>query len=194
MAKAGCVYIGFGAESASQNVLRRMGKGGFILKRGVTKLPGFDFDFPVTMVDGIKNCLRIGIHSNCTWIMGYPGERLEDLKTSVSFILWQTGNVTHRNFINRKMFTATAYPGTKMFKEPKVRELLSNNFGISFDGDLNPICDENLRRYILELDDATKVLFGGDGRPLNLGDMSDDDFMQARQYIDGGEIEKILEM
>ncbi len=72
MADAGCVYIGFGAESASHNVLEAMGKGGFILSNGLVDLNGFSF--PRTMIEGIKNSKIANIHANCTWIGQLPGE------------------------------------------------------------------------------------------------------------------------
>ena len=197
MAEAGCIYIGFGAESASPNVLERMNKGGFILrprgaqKNDLTRLNGFDF--PTTMVQGIQNCQRVGIHANCTWIMGYPGETLRDLQTSVAFILWQEELVA-KEAVNRKMFVATAYPGTAMFKDVACKQLLSYNFGISFHVDGEPVANEALRAYILELDDATKVMHGSDGAPLNFGEMPDDVFLQAREHVDTGQIERILDM
>lgn len=206
MAASGCVYIGFGAESASTAVLTRMRKGGFILKRGVTRPSGSDRDLPTTMVEGIRNCRAVGIHSNCTWIMGYPGETLEDLKTSISFILWQHELVTQglcsgtpeyitaSGSINRRMFIATAYPGTEMFGDPLVRGSLTQNFGITFDANDEPICDEALRRYVLELDDATKLLHDKDGRPLNYSGMSMDTYLQARAYIDSGQLKKVLDL
>ena len=42
MAESGCVYIGFGAESADEHTLTKMQKGGFILKNGLvpTKVNG----------------------------------------------------------------------------------------------------------------------------------------------------------
>jgi hypothetical protein len=46
----------------------------------------------------------------------------------------------------------------------------------------------------LELDDATKVLNNKNGDPVNFGAMSMDQFLQAREYIDNRQIEKILEM
>lgn len=208
MAKAGCVYIGFGAESASKPVLERMNKGGFILKNGLVSKPvdGSKYQFPKTMVDGITNCRSAGIHSNCTWIMGYPGETLEDLKISVAFIQWQRelytrgltpGTDAYRTAyasVNARMFTATAYPGTAMFKDPASKGILSRTFGLSFGADGEPVCDEALRRYVLELDDATKVMHNERGEPLYFGAMSMDQFLVARKYADEGEIEKILEM
>lgn len=208
MAKAGCVYIGFGAESASASVLNRMNKGGFIVKPGLetVRVNGKDYQFPKTMMRGIMDCRRVGIHSNCTWIMAYPGETLEDLKTSVAFILWQRelytegltpgtpDYATALASVNQRMFVATAYPGTAMFKDPAAKGLLSKTFGIAFGDDGEPVCDEALRRYVLELDDATKVMHNAAGEPLNFGAMTMDQFLEARAYVDSGQIEKILEM
>lgn len=196
MAKAGCVYIGFGAESADKRTLEYMGKGGFILANGTQKINGWEF--PVTMIEGIKNTKQAGIHANCTWIMAYPGETLEMLKTSVAFIQWQKefysqfGNGA--DAVNQNMFVATAYPGTEMFRHPEVRKTLNENFGIHYDKENNPICDENLHFYVLELDDATKVMHDQKGRPLNFGKMSMDAFLLAREYVHSGQIHKILDM
>ena len=206
MAKSGCVYIGFGAESASEHTLTVMKKGGFILRNGmVTKnVNGKNYEFPKTMVDAIVNCKDANIHPNCTWIMAYPGEDLHHLQTSVAFILWQRefwtegltpGTPAYDNAhaaVNSKMFTATAYPGTDMWKV--VKPQLQKHFDISFDFLGNPVCDDNFHRYVLELDDATKVLNDKDGNPVNFGEMPMDTFLQTREYIDGDEIEKVLEL
>jgi radical SAM superfamily enzyme YgiQ (UPF0313 family) len=185
-----------------------MNKAGFILKNGLetVRINGNDYQFPKTMMRGIRDCRRVGIHSNCTWIMGYPGETLEDIKTSVAFIQWQRelytegltpgtpDYATAYASVNARMFTATAYPGTAMFKDEAAKGLLSSTFGLSFGEDGEPVCDEALRQYILELDDATKVMHNADGEPLYFGSMTRDQFLEARSYVDGGEIEKILEM
>ena len=206
MAAGGCVYIGFGAESADPQTLRNMKKGGFILKNGITetKVNGSTYDFPTTMMTAVKNCKVAGIHANCTWIMAYPGEKLQHLKTSAAFILWQqefwTKGLTRdtesykiaKDSVNRRMFTATAYPGTDMWKV--VRPQLQEHFDISFDRFGEPICDKNFHKYVLELDDATKVLNDKNGDPVNFGEMSLDKFLQARDYINNDQIEKILEM
>jgi radical SAM superfamily enzyme YgiQ (UPF0313 family) len=210
MAAAGCVYIGFGAESASARVLERMNKGGFILRpRGAKNnllTPWNGFNFPTTMVEGYTRCRQVGIHGNCTWIMGYPGEELADLKTSIAFMLWQKELVTagltpnteaYRRAemaVNRRMFVATAYPGTAMFKDPACRQILAQNFNISFSADGNPVADEALENYVLELDDADKVMHGPDGRPLNFGAMPENQFLEARAHVSAGQVEKVLEM
>ena len=57
-----------------------------------------------------------------------------------------------------------------------------------------PICDDNFQKYVLELDDATKVLNDKNGNPVNFGEMPLDVFLQAREYVNNGNIEQILEM
>ena len=206
MAESGCVYIGFGAESASERVLTFMNKGGFILRNGMEEITinGSKYEVPTTMTNAIRNCHETGIHPNCTWIMGYPGEELSDLKTSVAFILWQqeywssfhpAGTEEHKNAlaaVNRRMFTATAYPGTAMWDV--VHPQLQKYFDIQFDNFGDPICDDNFHKYVLELDDATKVLNSNNGEMVNFSDMSLDTFLEAREHVDNNEIEKILEM
>ena len=90
------------------------------------------------------------------------------------------------------MFTATAYPGTAMFNEKPVREKLTNNFGITFDDKGDPNCDERFHKYVLELDDATKVLSDTQGNPVNYSDVPIDQFMLAREFVDSDQVEKIL--
>jgi len=92
------------------------------------------------------------------------------------------------------VLVATAYPGTKMFSRPDVMEKLSKAFGLSFDANKKPVCDEKLREYILGLGDATRVLADADSNPLNYGDMDNQTFLRARGYIDNGNLEKILDM
>jgi len=193
IAEAGCIYLGFGGESAHPEVLKNMGKGGQTLTKGTININGYDF--PKTMVEGIQNSRQMGIHGNCTWIMGYPGETLQQLKTTVAFIKWQEEIYGNKNTVNKNMFIATAYPGTEMCKHPAVMQKLTENFEIKFDPDtFEPVYDENLRNYILQLEDATKVLVGPSGRPINFSAMPDKIFIQAKQYVETGDIFKILEM
>lgn len=202
MARAGCKYIGFGAESASPRVLKSMGKGGLILRNGTKNIAGYDF--PVTMMEGIKRTFRAGIHANCTWIMGFPGETLQDLKQSVAFMQWQENLYTGAelpgtkafqrayNSVNRNMFCATAYPGTEMFKMPVVQDKLHRAFNISFDHHGNYVADENMRYYVRQLDDAGKVI--EENELLNYSEMDNNTFLQAREYIENNRIHKILDM
>jgi hypothetical protein len=57
-----------------------------------------------------------------------------------------------------------------------------------------PVCDDNFHKYVLELDDATKVLNSNSGEMVNFSDMPLDTFLEAREHVDNDEIEKILEM
>lgn len=192
MAEAGCVYIGFGAESASPAVLVAMGKGGFMLANGTERVGGYDL--PRTMLEGYRNTLAAGLHGNCTWIMGYPGEGLPELKHSAAFIAWQLEQVANPAAVNRRFFTATAYPGTDMFKDPKVQARLARGFGLTFGADGQPTCDAALERYVLELDDATKVLEDRRGEAVYYGDMSEAQFRDARALADAGDVEGLLRL
>jgi radical SAM superfamily enzyme YgiQ (UPF0313 family) len=205
MARGGCIYIGFGAESASVKTLEAMGKGGFILANGTKNIGGHSF--PVTMIEGVRNTMNAGVHGNCTWIMGYPGETLNDLKTSIAFIKWQEDEAARncmpgtseyqdaKNSINKAIFTATAYPGTEMFKHPKIQSALVDVFSLTIDPVKNePVPDESYRKYVLELNDASKMICSDDGRPLNYSAMPDDQFVEVRNILDTESIFSILEM
>ena len=73
--------------------LMAMGKGGFMLANGTERVHGFDL--PKTMLEGYRNTIEAGLHGNCTWILGYPGEGLRELQHSAAFILWQHGLVSN---------------------------------------------------------------------------------------------------
>jgi len=204
MAKSGCIYIGFGAESASPKVLESMGKGGQILQKGLTEIDGFKV--PTSMINAVHNCKHHGVHANCTWIMGYPDEELYDLQTSVRFMMWQIETLTRgltpdspeyeiaKQSVNTKMFVATAYLGTEMFRNERVRLLLNQHFGIKFNLDGTPVPDKALLNYVLELDDATKLLHGSDGAPINFGNIPEAQFIEARRLVDTNQTEKILDL
>lgn len=192
LAEAGCVYVGFGAESASPRVLAAMGKGGFMLANGTQRVLGYDL--PRTMLEGYRNTLAAGLHGNCTWIMGYPSEGLQELQHSAAFIAWQLGEVDNAAAVNRRFFTATAYPGTDMFRDRKVQARLARGFGLTFDAAGEPVCDDALLRYVLELDDATKVLVDQHGQPVYYGEMSTSRFLQARELADAGDVEGLLRL
>ena len=123
---------------------------------------------PAQMSRAIKACQKAGITPNCTWIMGYPGETRDSLRRTANFIL--------EHGLNQKsMFVATAYPGTVFFEEVKNKILSIYN---------------SLEEYVLDLDDATKLLIYN-GKVLNYSDMSDEEFLECRKYVETGELEKI---
>lgn len=186
----GCNYIGFGGESASPSVLKAMGKGGMILTNGMTK---YDNDeFPTTMVEAIKLTVDAGVYANLTWIMGYPGETLTDLKHTVRFILWQEEYYKKVNphwEVNKNIFVATAYPGTEMFNDSNVQTILHKAFNITAG-----IFNKQLHDYVLGLEDASKLMKNLWGDIINYSAMNDRQFLQAKNYIDEGNIYKILNM
>ncbi len=94
--RAGCVYVGFGGESADPYVLKRMNKK----------------NKPEQMSQAVKACQKVDITPNCTWIMGYPGETRLSLRNTARFIL-------DHGLSQKNMFVATAYPGTNLFEEVK---------------------------------------------------------------------------
>ena len=208
MAKAGCKYIGFGPESASPKVLEAIGKGGHTLTNGMVDVTvgGKRHAFPRSMIVGIQNAIENNIHSNCTWILACPTETLADLKETVQFMLWQIEYYGSKGLptdsVNIRMFTLTWYPGTTIINYERVRKELTRVFGITFQlagsntsgVEWEPIYDDKFLKYMLELDDATKVLHGENDEPLNFGDMPTDQFLQAREYIDSGQTLKILDM
>jgi radical SAM superfamily enzyme YgiQ (UPF0313 family) len=206
MAKAGCVYIGFGPESANRHTLETIGKGGHTLTMGFerARVDGTVYEFPKSMTMAIRNCLNYGIHANCTWIMGSPKETLARLKDSVAFIRWQELLYELHDIpsgaVNKRMFTLTWYPGTEIINHEKVRQELTRLFKITFrpsptsKSKWEPVCDEHFHEYLLELDDATKVLEGPEGEPLNFSDMSTSTFRKIRELIDSGNTAEILSL
>ena len=98
---AGCWFIGTGAESGSQRILDRVNKG--------------------TKVEDTLNMARkmkeVGIRGNFSFMIGLPGEELEDYKATLSLIsklvrvnpdVYILGPQTYR-----------PYPGSKLYEECK---------------------------------------------------------------------------
>ncbi len=209
MAKAGCVFIGFGPESASPNVLKAIGKGGHTLTNGMmeVRIDGQPHSFPRSMIEGIRNAWKFGIHSNCTWIVASPTETLEDVKTSALFIKWQIQECAKvgisSSAINQKMFTMTWYPGTQLINDQDVRDSLTKAFDLSFlpaqpntAGVLwEPVLDRHFNRYLGELDDATKVLINPhNNEPVNFSRMPTKTFLKVRECIDENRLFDVLEL
>lgn len=201
MAAAGCIYIGFGPESANARDLEAVNKGGQTLSNGFEdcNVNGTVYSFPRSMTVATRNCLDLGIHANCTWIMGIPGQTLKSLKDTVAFMVWQEQEYAKYGIpaesVNKKMFTLTAYP-TELMKIPNVQTQLHQVFGINFDAKTGmPVCDESFHNYCLELDDATKILHDPHtGEPLNYSDIPLEQFLLAREYVDSDQTFKILDM
>lgn len=98
MAKAGCVWIGYGIESGSQIILNAMNK-----KATVKQAK-----------EAIINTRKVGIYPNTTFIFGYPGETLKTIQETIDF---------KRDLqIRCGSFFATPYPGTYLYEQvrPKI--------------------------------------------------------------------------
>jgi radical SAM superfamily enzyme YgiQ (UPF0313 family) len=205
--EAGCIYVGAGPESGHPRILKEViDKGASTFKLGLENVTvsGQVYTFPRTMTEAVRNSIEYGMHVNCTWIMGLPTEGLPELKQTVAFIKWQTEQYERAGLpatsVNKRMFTLTWYPGIGIIKHQKVRNELTRVFGITFEQSVNltapfkPIADSAYDKYLGELGDATKVLYGNDDEPLNFGDMPTDVFLKARRCVDDDRLFDILEM
>ena len=92
------------------------------------------------------------------------------------------------------MFVATGYPGTEMFRHPDVQKKLRELFGISFDARNEPVADKKLENYVLQLNDATDLVKNKAGAIANYSAMTDEEFLTARDFVNSGTPEKILNM
>jgi radical SAM superfamily enzyme YgiQ (UPF0313 family) len=77
MHDVGCRYLMFGAESASPQILRSMGKG--VTKEGMAEI--------------FKWAKKAGIWVFTYWIVGYPGEKGDDLLESMKFLVENNENI-----------------------------------------------------------------------------------------------------
>ena len=102
--QCGCVYLGFGGESANPEILKDMDKG----------------NKPEQMARVLAYCREAKIHPNTTWMMNWPGETREQIRDTVNFILEHAPE-------NRSLFCATAYPNTALFT--MVKDKIWSEFG-----------------------------------------------------------------
>ncbi len=104
MKKAGCHYIKFGIESGSQRILDTIQKG-------------------YVMEDAHKafeNAARAGLKTHAHFMIGHPGETVEDVKLSLKLMIKLKPTTISCGIM-------MLYPGTPQFK------LLSSNFSEAFD-------------------------------------------------------------
>ena len=92
--KAGCNYMGFGIESASQKILNNMSK-----RTNVE-----------TAKKAIKLTRKAGIAVNCTFILGYIGEDEQTIRETIDFC-------KELHIDGTSFFILTPYPGTPAYKE-----------------------------------------------------------------------------
>lgn len=94
MAKAGCKTIWFGVESASERVLKRIGRN--------TKLQQVE--------DAFKLCKKNHIKTACSFMLGLPDETLADMEASLKFAKRIDPDWCQFN-------TFIAYPDSRLYNE-----------------------------------------------------------------------------
>ncbi len=99
MKKAGVSQIFFGAESGSPAMLKAIHK-------DITK---------TQIIQGAKKVAEAGIRPMLSFMSGFPGETMDDLRMTLDTIreLWDTNPLITVNGI----FPFNAYPGTKLYQE-----------------------------------------------------------------------------
>lgn len=100
MAEAGCVWVGFGIESADPRMRKLMHKPGSVERA----------------TQAVKDVRDAGMWANTTYVLGYPGETLVSART--------TGHWIVENDCLNSVFFATPYPGTELYEiaKPKILE------------------------------------------------------------------------
>jgi radical SAM superfamily enzyme YgiQ (UPF0313 family)/molybdenum cofactor biosynthesis enzyme MoaA len=86
MKAAGCYDFKFGLESASDKVIRLMGKGSSFTREDAARV--------------IRDCHEAGIESSVFCIVGYPGEEEEDFRQTLDFYSENAGFITRIKSIN----------------------------------------------------------------------------------------------
>jgi anaerobic magnesium-protoporphyrin IX monomethyl ester cyclase len=90
--RAGCVGLKFGVESASNDVLRKLGKG------ITTELA----------VRTITKCKKLGIRTHLTYAIGLPGDTEETIKATIKF--------ARKYGDHYQISLASPFPGTELYK------------------------------------------------------------------------------
>ena len=101
MRESGCNYLGIGVESGSDRILEK-------IKKGYTRKQA---------IEGVQLIKRSGIEVSINMIIGFPFERAEDIRDSISLI--------EELDVPTNINTFTPYPKTELFEECLQRGLLN---------------------------------------------------------------------
>jgi radical SAM superfamily enzyme YgiQ (UPF0313 family) len=140
MAKAGCVWIGYGIESGSQKMLNVMNK-----KATVKQAK-----------EAIINTRQVSIYPNTTFIFGYPGETLETIQETIDF--------KREMELECSSFFATPYPGTYLYEQvsPQIKDeeafVRSLGNATEFTINLTKFPDEEVFRLKKAMDENRDVI------------------------------------
>lgn len=116
--------INFGFESGSDRILRSLKKEGVTVER--TK-------------NAVRTCIKHNLHVGGSFILGSPGEAIEDMEKTVDLMGWMA-----REGVNGvEVFAMTPYPGTEIWEIAKERGKVSDDMDWEDEG--NPIQDRFLR-------------------------------------------------
>ena len=141
MKKAGCTFISFGGESASDKVLK------YDIQKGTTRKNNQD------AVDIMK---RQGMEPVMTFMLGNPNENIDDICETTDFFV--------QNNLSCDPFICTPYPGTKLYLDYEQQILAQFDERLaevkklpkdSIDEELvTKWKDEALDKFLSSLDDA----------------------------------------
>jgi len=111
--RAGCWMIGYGVESGSQRVLDLMGK----------KITVED------NVNAVRWAREAGLQVTAHMVIGYPGERAEDIEQTVRFACSQPIDFA-------QFYCAAPFPGSELFKEAGEKGWIEGSGWESFEQNL----------------------------------------------------------
>lgn len=108
--ESGCVYLVVGIESGVQRVVYKIIKKGLRLDRAVSSL---------------QRCAEIGIDSGAFYMIGFPGEKRDDIQHTLKMALELFLRYKTRPHLN----IVRAYPGTALYDEVMRKKLVLETSG-----------------------------------------------------------------
>lgn len=112
MARAGCIGINMGVESADEEVLHRMNRKTTLLNKAIKIM---------------EICKKNKIETFCFFVLGLPGETRESAIRSINYAL-------KLNPVFVQFTVATPYPGTQLREWAEVHKYIENDSLLSLSG------------------------------------------------------------